>query len=90
MPKADMTTTLCLRLSGEQEKRLTTLASRHGMTRSEWLRNAIERELAAADSHEIYLEVTAALAGMPGSGRSNGARQHSKLLKQKLHGGPRR
>jgi predicted DNA-binding protein len=32
-----MTTMLSLRLSSEQEKRLTALASRHGMTRSEWL-----------------------------------------------------
>jgi predicted DNA-binding protein len=89
-----MTTMLSLRLSSEQEKRLTTLASRHGITRSEWLRNAIEKELAeaeaAADSHAIYLEVTAALAGMRGSGRSDGARQHSRLLKQKLHAGHRR
>jgi hypothetical protein len=64
------------------------------MTRSEWLRNAIEQQLAAADaaidSHAIYLHVTAALAGMPGSGRGDGARQHSKLLKQKLHAGRRR
>jgi predicted DNA-binding protein len=30
-----MTTMLSLRLSSEQEKRLTALASRHGMTRSE-------------------------------------------------------
>jgi predicted transcriptional regulator len=89
-----MTTMLSLRLSSEQEKRLTALASRRGMTRSEWLRNAIERELAAAeaatDGHAIYLEVTAALADMPGSGLSNGARQHSKLLKQKLHAGRHR
>jgi predicted DNA-binding protein len=85
----DMTTMLSLRLSSQQEKRLTALASRHGITRSEWLRNAIEKELtaaeAAADSHAIYLEVTAALADIPGSGRSDGARRHSRLLKQKLH-----
>lgn len=85
---------LSLRLSSEQEKRLTALASRHGMTRSEWLRNAIEQQIAAddavVDSHAIYLQVTASLAGMPGSGRTDGARQHSKVLKQKLNAGGRR
>lgn len=80
---------LSLRLSSEQEKRLTALASRHGMTRSEWLRNAIERQItvadAAIDSHGLYLDLIAALAGVSGSGRGDGARQHSKVLKQKLH-----
>lgn len=89
-----MTTMLSFRLSSEQEKRLTALASRHGMTRSEWLRNAIEQQMAAADaaidSHAIYVDVTATLADVPGSGRSDGARQHSKVLKQKLHAGRRR
>jgi hypothetical protein len=33
MPKADMITTLSLRLSSEQEKRLTALASRQGSHR---------------------------------------------------------
>lgn len=59
------------------------------MTRSKWLRNAIEHQLAAAeaavDSHAIYLDLTAALADLPGSGRSNGARRHSKVLKEKLN-----
>jgi Ribbon-helix-helix protein, copG family len=83
-----------LRLSAEQAKRLTALASRHGMTRSEWLRGAIEHQMAAAgaaiDAHAIYLKVTSALPAMPGSGRGNGAREHSKVLKQKLHAGRRR
>lgn len=83
-----MGTMLSLRLSSEQEKRLTALASRHGMTRSEWLRKAIEQQMAVddagTDSHSIYLELTASLPGPAGSGRSDGARQHSKVLKQKL------
>ena len=89
-----MTTMLSLRLSSEQEKRLTALASRQGMTRSEWLRNAIERQMAATDaaldSHAVYLEVTAPLAGLPGSGRGDAARRHSAVLKHKLHAGRRR
>ena len=89
-----MTTTLSLRLSAEQEKRLTALASRQGITRSEWLRNAIELQMAAADaavdSHAVYLEVTAPLAGLAGSGRGDGARRHSAALKQKLHAGRHR
>lgn len=83
-----MTTMLSLRLSTEQEKRLTALAARRGMTRSEWLRVAIEQQLAAADaatdSHAIYLELTAPLASLPGSGRGDAARQHSRALKNKL------
>jgi hypothetical protein len=79
---------LSLRLSSEQEKRLTALAARRGMTRSEWLRMAIEQQLAAADaagdSHAIYLELTAPLASLPGSGRNDSARQHSRVLKVKL------
>jgi predicted DNA-binding protein len=89
-----MTTMVSLRLSAEQAKRLTALASRHGMTRSEWLRNAVEQQMAAAeaaiDSHALYLSVTAALPGMPGSGRGHDAREHSKVLKQQLHVGHRR
>lgn len=89
-----MATMVSLRLSSEQEKRLTALASRQGMTRSEWLRHAIEQQMAAADavidSHAIYLEVTAALAGIPGSGRSDGARRHSNVLKDKLRASRRR
>jgi uncharacterized protein (DUF1778 family) len=92
--RLDMAAMLSLRLSSEQEKRLTALASRQGMTRSEWLRNAIEQQMAAADavidSHAVYLDLTASLASMPGSGRSDGARQHSKVLKQKLHASRRR
>jgi hypothetical protein len=89
-----MTTMLSLRLSDEQERRLTALATRSGMTRSEWLRLAIERQMAAADaavdSHSIYLEVTAPLAGLPGSGRGSAAREHSLALKRKLHADRRR
>lgn len=88
-----MTTMLSLRLSSEQEKRLTALASRQGITRSEWLRNAIELQMAAAaavDSHSVYLEVTAPLEGLAGSGRGDGARRHSAVLKQKLHAGRHR
>ena len=89
-----MATMLSLRLSAEQEERLTAIASRHGMTRSQWLRNAIEQQIAAADavidSHAVYLDLTAALSGTLGSGRSDGARQHSQVLKQKLHASRRR
>ena len=89
-----MTTMLSLRLSSEQEKRLTTLAARRGMTRSEWLRMAIESQMAAADavvdSHAVYLELTAPLANLPGSGRGEAARQHSRVLKTKLHAGRHR
>lgn len=89
-----MTTMLSLRLSSEQEKRLTALAARRGMTRSEWLRMAIEQQMAAADaavdSHAIYLELTAPLANLPGSGRADAARQHSRVLKSKLHAARRR
>lgn len=89
-----MSTTLSVRLSSQQERRLTALAARQGMTRSEWLRNAIEQQMAAADAaidgHAIYLELMAPLAGLPGSGRSDAARQHSSVLKQKLHAGRRR
>jgi Ribbon-helix-helix protein, copG family len=89
-----MTTMLSLRLSTDQEKRLTALAARRGMTRSEWLRVAIEQQLAAADastdSHAIYLELTAPLANLPGSGRGDAARQHSRALKSKLHASRRR
>lgn len=85
---------LSLRLSAEQEKRLTALATRQGVTRSEWLRSAIEKELAAADaaidSHAIYLELTASLAGVPGSGRGDAARRHSRVLKHKLRASGRR
>lgn len=89
-----MTTMLSLRLSSDQEKRLTALAARHGMTRSQWLRIAIEQQMAAADaavdSHAVYLEMTAPLAGLPGSGRGDAARRHSSVLKQKLHADRRR
>jgi predicted transcriptional regulator len=84
-----MATMLSLRLSDEQEKRVTALASRHGITRSQWLRNAIEQQMvladAVVDSHAIYLGLMADLAGMSGSGRRDGARQHSKVLKRKLN-----
>jgi predicted DNA binding CopG/RHH family protein len=91
-----MTTMLSLRLSSEQESRISALAARQGMTRSEWLRMAIARQIAAADttldSHAIYLELTAPLryAELPGSGRGNAARQHSRILKHKLHASRRR
>ncbi len=85
---------LSLRLSSEQEKRVTELAARHGVTRSEWLRLAIARQIAAADaasdSHAIYLELTQPLEGLPGRGRGDGARQHSQVLKRKLHASRRR
>lgn len=84
-----MSSMLSLRLSSEQEMRLTAIAARQGITRSEWLRNVIELQIAAAeakvDSHAIYLELMAPLAAAPGSGRAQAARQHSKVLKQKLH-----
>ncbi len=89
-----MTSMVSLRLSTEQEKRLSTVAARSGMTRSDWLRMAIERQLAATDSavdpHAIYLELMAPLASCPGSGRADAAQQHSQVLKQKLHAARRR
>jgi predicted transcriptional regulator len=84
-----MATMLSLRLSDEQAKRVTALASRRGMTRSQWLRNAIEQQIVVADavidSHAVYLGLMADLAGMPGSGRRDGARQHSRVLKRQLN-----
>jgi predicted transcriptional regulator len=89
-----MSTMLSLRLSAEQEKRLSAIAARQGMTRSQWLRTAIEQQMAAAgaviDSHAVYLDLTAGLAGRRGSGRRDGARRHSQVLKQKLHSSHRR
>jgi hypothetical protein len=89
-----MATMLSLRLSAEQEKRIAALASRQGMTRSQWLREAIERQISAADggtdAHAIYLDLMAPLTGARGSGRGDAAREHSKLLKQKLHAQRRR
>jgi hypothetical protein len=84
-----MATMLSLRLSDEQEKRVTALASRRGMTRSQWLRNAIEQQMVLADavidSHAIYLGLMGNLADLAGSGRRDGARQHSSVLKRKLN-----
>ncbi len=84
-----MSSMLSLRLSSEQEMRLTAIAAQQGVTRSEWLRNAIELQIAAfeatVDGHAIYLELMAPLAAAPGSGRAHVARQHSAVLKQKLH-----
>ena len=51
---------LTVQFSVEQMKRLTALALRHELTRSQWLRNAIERQMATAeaviDSHAVYLD----------------------------------
>jgi hypothetical protein len=84
-----MTSMISLRLSTEQEQRLSTVAAASGMTRSDWLRMAIDRQLAETDSavdpHAIYLELMAPLATRPGSGRADAARQHSQVLKRKLH-----
>lgn len=89
-----MATMLSLRLSAEQEQRIAALASQQGITRSQWLREAIERQMAvsdgATDAHAIYLDLMAHLPGARSSGRSDAARQHSRLLKQKLHAQRRR
>jgi Ribbon-helix-helix protein, copG family len=79
---------LSLRLSSDLEKRLNALVARQGITRSEWLRNAIEQQLAIAeavtDCHRAYLQLMGPLLDQPGSGRGDVARQHSAALKQKL------
>jgi predicted DNA-binding protein len=89
-----VTTMLSLRLTAEQEQRLKALASRQRITRSQWLRAAIERQMAAEDAaldgHAVYLVLTEALPGAAGSGRRDGARRHSEVLKQKLHASRRR
>ena len=90
-----------LRLSDEQQLRLAEASRRSGMTRSQWLRQAIARELAASehrpDPHAAYLRLMpaadtppAAAPGVRATPLSNDAAHHSRVLKSRLRAADRR
>jgi predicted DNA-binding protein len=88
-----METMVSLRLTPEQEQRIRALAADTGLTRSEWLRRLIEREIGrvdrAIDAHQRYAALMQGLEGSGGRGRKR-ARGHSEWLKSRLHAQRRR
>lgn len=84
---------ISLRLPDAQEKAIAALTRSLGISRSQWLRNTIDKELAQAtvkrDPHAKYLELTqglatdSALAGISG-------REHSQALRKRFAAADRR
>lgn len=75
---------ISLRLPPETESRLSALAMREHVSRSEWIRRLIERQLeaqTALDPHAQYLKVTADLSTVPAAKKRIGAAQHSQALR---------
>jgi hypothetical protein len=77
---------ISLRLPPETESRLSALALREQVSRSEWIRRLIERQLDAQttmDPHLQYLQLTAALPPVPRDTKrpSVNAAQHSTALR---------
>jgi len=82
---------LSLRLPDEQLVRINALSRAQGLTRSQWLRQLVEKALAAADArpdpHRYYLEIMAGLeaeGAVLDSGKSDLGLAHSVRLKEKL------
>ncbi len=86
---------LSLRLPDDQEQKVTALARLAGMSRSAWLRRAIEREFAQASQdlnpHQVYLALMQAhdtqrdnQAAPDSAGMTSNGRNHSAVLKHKL------
>lgn len=83
-----------LRLSEAQQPGLAEAARRSGLSRSEWLRQLIERELSGRrtrpDPHEVYLKPMPPDALAPYAGpRTDNAASHSRVLKARLRAGRR-
>jgi hypothetical protein len=77
---------ISLRLPPETESRLSAIALREQVSRSEWIRRLIERQLDAQttmDPHLQYLQLTAALPPLPKDAKrsSLSAAQHSAALR---------
>jgi Ribbon-helix-helix protein, copG family len=90
-----MDSMVSLRLSEEQHQGVTEAAQRSGLSRSEWLRQLIERELGSGQRHmhphELYLKLMPPQALEPYDGpRTNNAEDHSRVLKAKLRAAHRR
>jgi hypothetical protein len=90
-----MDSMVSLRLSEAQAQGVNEAAQRSGLSRSEWLRQLIERELKAqtprVDPHQEYLRIMAKYPPLPpGTPPTHGARDHSKLIKEKLRAAHRR
>jgi Ribbon-helix-helix protein, copG family len=77
---------ISLRLPPETESRLSALALREHVSRSEWIRRLIERQLdtqTMLDPHAQYLQLTAALPPVPKNAKRShlSAAQHSTVLR---------
>jgi hypothetical protein len=90
-----MESMVSLRLPESLQQGVADAAQRSGLSRSEWLRQVIERELLADrrhnDPHELYLRLMAKHpAPPPGAPKTNDAADHSRVLKAKLRAADRR
>jgi metal-responsive CopG/Arc/MetJ family transcriptional regulator len=77
---------ISLRLPAETESRLSALALREQVSRSEWIRRLIERQLDAQttlDPHAQYLQLTATLPPVSKAAKRTqiSAAQHSTALR---------
>lgn len=88
---------LSLRLPDETIRRITTVSKARGLTRSEWLRRAVDHAIAAEetrpDAYALYSGLMAELdaaGARTGSGSPDLGLQHSARLKAKLRATHRR
>ncbi|TAG27344.1 MAG: ribbon-helix-helix protein, CopG family [Burkholderiales bacterium] len=75
---------ISLRLPPETESRLSALALREHVSRSEWIRRLIDRQLeaqTALDPHAQYLKLTSDLPAASNAAKSKNAAQHSQALR---------
>lgn len=78
---------ISLRLPPETELRLSALASREQVSRSEWIRRLIDRQIeaqSALDPHAQYLKLTSDLPAASQAAKRLGAAQHSTALRGNL------
>ena len=88
---------LSLRLPDEHLARIDSLSRAQGLTRSQWLRLLVEKEIAAndakPDAHQLYLEIMAraeTAGGVMSSDKPDLGAKHSKYVKEKLRAKHRR
>jgi hypothetical protein len=82
--------TISLRLSKKLETALAQAARLAGVSKSEFVRRCLEKELTAEQSRPSAYELGKDLFGKVGSGRGDLARNAEKILRQMFHAKARR
>ena len=78
--------TISVRFDDQLQRELAKAAKLEGLSKSEFIRRCVAEHLAGTSHDRLPWELGKDLFGRTGSGRSDLAREHKKVFREKLHG----